>query len=755
MRGATRRGALAAATAIAVLASGCSDGDDAAPEQAAGAPFDVERIDDAVFRSRGTAGSLADAATNGDGLAVAVGSVVDPDSGAISPMAIESADGVMWSRTAVPDSGTHAEMSAAAALPDGGFLAAGTVTTSGGVDAALWWRDPGGAWGEPVVPEALGTDGIEDPQIVAAGPAGVLVAGRVDGRPVVWTSTTGDDWAQVTEPFGDLFDIEAAVVGDEFVVMATDLAPPSQGVVHVLASGDGAAFVEVGALGEPGVAEVNDAAFLGDRYLAVGGTRPSPTANLAPTVWASSDGRSWVAGPRLAHDPALASNLGVEAESIAVSPGRVSVSSTSGHRVWTSSDAGTSFTVAASTIPDQIRGGRPLAAPAGNPTLVGGDELFLLAAGSWQERSQGLVPLPEERVTIDDVGHGPHGFVAVGSASTDDPNEDDGSATRGVVWRSEDGSEWTRLPGDVDLAGSHLNAVTAYSGGYVAVGVGVDGALDRTGRVFVSPDGGEWTAVEGDGLLPASSDSGALHQLESVAAHGDGYIAVGWGFDGTDVVPLVLVSDGTTLRRVDLAGPAPGSDLITLGVCADGSAATVVGVDQADEVHAARWSSPGGTDWQQHPSAASVSRFYDCAVGDGGATLAVGDMFEPREDAAVATIQAAAADVPLEVDALPGLGASGQRAEAVAWLGDHPVVVGSGADDPGRGAVVWWGLDGTGEWLRLAGDALGGPGSQRATGVASDGDTLVIVGSAPQGGAVWRAIVPLSAEEGGTEGVTR
>jgi hypothetical protein len=736
---------MAAATAVAVLASACSGGnrrEEAAPEPAARPPLDVERIDDPAFRSDGANGTLADAATDADGLAVAVGSVVDPDSGRIDPMAIETADGVTWSRTAVPESDTHAAIAAVAALPDGGFLAAGTVTTADGSDAALWRRDPQGTWGEPVMPEAFGSDGVEQPQIVAAGPAGALVAGRIDGRPVVWTSTSGDDWAQVTEPFGELFDIEAAVVGDDFVVMAAGLGPPGESSVHVFASDDGAAFVETGTLEGPGLADVNDAAFLGDRYLAVGGTRPSPAANLAPTVWASSDGRSWSAGPNLEHDPERASNLGVEADSIAVSPGGVAVLSTSGRRLWTSSDAGGSFTVAATSLPDQIERERPLAAPAGNPTLVGGDELFQLVAGGWQERSPGLVPRSRENVHIAGVTHGPAGFVAVGSVSADDPNERDGLTTRGVVWRSRDGSTWTRLPDDPDLAGGYLNGVTAYAGGYVAVGYGADGDLDRTARAFVSPDGGEWTAVDGDGLVADSSDGGALRHLGSVAAYGDGYVATGTGFDGTDIFPLVLLSDGTTLSQAQVAGPAAGSDLLTIGVCTAGSAATVVGVDQADEVHAARWSSPDGDSWQKHPSAESVSRFYACAVRDDGTTLAVGDMFEPREGAAMATFEAEAPDAPVVVDALPGPGSSGQRAEAVTWLGDHPVVVGSGADDPGRGAVIWWGIDGTSEWIRLAGDALGGPGGQQATGVASDGDTLVVVGSAPQGGAVWRASVP-------------
>jgi hypothetical protein len=205
----------------------------------------------------------------------------------------------------------------------------------------------------------------------------------------------------------------------------------------------------------------------------------------------SSDGRSWTGGPGLAHDPELASNLGVEADSIAVSPDVVAVSSSSGHRVWMSSDAGETFTVAASTIPEQVGSERPLAAPAGNPTLVGDDELFLLASGNWQERAPGLVPRPQENVNINDVSSGPHGFVAVGSALTDDPSDEDGSATQGVVWRSPDGSDWTRTPDDPDLAGSALIAVATYAGGYVAVGTGLDGALARTARVFVSPDGSD------------------------------------------------------------------------------------------------------------------------------------------------------------------------------------------------------------------------------------------------------------------------
>jgi hypothetical protein len=75
----------------------------------------------------------------------------------------------------------------------------------------------------------------------------------------------------------------------------------------------------------------------------------------------------------------------------------------------------------------------------------------------------------------------------------------------------------------------------------------------------------------------------------------------------------------------------------------------------------------------------------------------------------------------------------------VTWVGEVPVLAGGADDDPGGGAVVWWG---TGDGDRLAGGPLGGPGDQHASGVATDGRTLVVVGAAPEGGAVGAADLP-------------
>ncbi|MBA2374492.1 MAG: hypothetical protein H0V74_09890 [Chloroflexi bacterium] len=115
-----------------------------------------------------------------------------------------------------------------------------------------------------------------------------------------------------------------------------------------------------------------------------------------------------------------------------------------------------------------------------------------------------------------------------------------------AVWRSIDGSAWSRLPlgGDFDRRADTFNRIVGVNDGWVGVGV-------SSGRpaIWTSLDGGTWRAVDG---LDVGKGT-----ISDVATFGDRLIAVGtidddaathdggvWGSD-----------DGTTWTRVARADP--------------------------------------------------------------------------------------------------------------------------------------------------------------------------------------------------------
>jgi hypothetical protein len=134
---------------------------------------------------------------------VAVGSVVDGSTGGLRPLVVESGDGSAWTVVEVGtgstgEAGSDASLAAASALPDGRFVAIGTRTTSDGTAPALWWRSPDGTWRDPVTPAGLASDGVAAPRSIAAGAAGIMATGVVDGRPAVWTSGDAEEWVTAT-----------------------------------------------------------------------------------------------------------------------------------------------------------------------------------------------------------------------------------------------------------------------------------------------------------------------------------------------------------------------------------------------------------------------------------------------------------------------------------------------------------------------------------------------------------------------------
>jgi hypothetical protein len=136
------------------------------------------------------------------------------------------------------------------------------------------------------------------------------------------------------------------------------------------------------------------------------------------------------------------------------------------------------------------------------------------------------------------------GLVAVGDDETGFP-----ATVFPVVWTSPDGYTWTRVPHDPSVFTEEAAMVDVAAGGPGLVAVGADGR--GSAAVWTSPDGFTWTRVPHDEEV----FGGPYDDMSSVAAVGDGFIAVGsWPW-----ISVWTSSDGFSWTRIS-AGPGNGPD---------------------------------------------------------------------------------------------------------------------------------------------------------------------------------------------------
>jgi hypothetical protein len=654
---------------------------------------------------------------------------------------VESSNGRDWHR-ADPPADDPAEMVAVAAGPGGAMLAAGSITRGAGPsELAVWRRDIGGIWSEPTRPADLPRDLAVPPGGIAGGRAGFMISGVRDNVAEIWTSPDGERWRRAEGYAGSSDPV--IVVADEFVVFASRAEEHDPSVVDVLTSAEGDRLENVGELAGPGLAMVRDATYVAGRFLAVGGQRATSDGDFTPALWVSYDAATWTPGPPLHPGSGGGSNLGTWAMSVAARfLGMIVVTSEDGS-LWASFDDGESFQRARESLPRAPVGlGWGVVVPDGVPTAFSAESLYGLVGGGWADRGADVVPRSQGSVDVGGVAHGAGGFVAVGTTSQPDATENDGLSSHGAVWRSPDGRTWVREPDEATLAGTELLDVAAYEGGFVAVGVGDDVDGMGVARVFVSADGSDWTPVRGEGLVPPGN---GVHQLESVVAYGGGFVATGPGYTGSVIDPLILVSaDGTSISRARVPGATIG-DLVTGGVCADGEAAVVVGVEQTASTRAVAWTSDDAVTWHARPTdGRHYTSFTACSVSADGTVVAGGSVLSLG--GATTAPALAGGPAPLALVPLPG-SLSPEIVSAVSWVDGALVAIGDGLESPSSRAVVWIATDGE-EALDgrdgvdpAAFDrvVLTGPGAQGATGLAAGEGVVVVTGRAPGGGAVWAA----------------
>ena len=238
---------------------------------------------------------------------------------------------------------------------------------------------------------------------------------------------------------------------------------------------------------------------------------------------------------------------------------------------------------------------------------------------------------------ISSVTSGGPGLVAVG-----DVRSGQGASSNGVVWTSQDGTSWSRVPHDDEIFGrseagrccTHMTDVVAGGPGLVAVGA--DWVGDEPGGseddgvsravVWTSSDGIVWSRVPHDEAVFGGAS------MSSVTVGGPGLVAVGAAEAGANTsVPAVWISaDGLNWSRIPhddavfgVGSPAStgpiGTGLTAVapagpGLVAIGSGFLQTATSPAEEWIAvgAIWTSVDGVAWsrvpEDHPALAVEDR---------------------------------------------------------------------------------------------------------------------------------------------------
>ncbi|HLM64163.1 MAG TPA: hypothetical protein VK306_07680 [Acidimicrobiales bacterium] len=723
------------------------------------------------------------------------GSVFDPATGTSVATTWRSPDGGSWEREDVrPGDSDVSEAFSALTTSTDGRVAVGYVGDGAASDAAVW-REGDDGWTR-VPADALGGDHEQWAFDVAAGESGTVVIGgesvygEVRGR--VWFSADGESWSSVDGGPGGVFDSTGqesirkvtAFAGGFVAVGSRTVDSEQDGVAWFSPDGSDWTEIEAPSLGGTGRQSLLSVVEAGD-VLVAGGYASDLSGQGKPVVWRSSDGKSWGApsAPLALHnDPrSVAADLSVRSLSIGNDGGIVAVGGADWRpHMWRSADAGVTWNL----MPNPVDNGMfddgvalDSGAERGGTTLALGLEptVLRLAGDRWEDATGDSFPDGGVQPFATSVAESSDTMLVAGGRYTS-PKGDTRERYVGEVWRAGDDG-WTALESD-KLRDGQIMDVTAYKGGFVAVGFEDFGLADQRlvgdkspdGLLWTSPDGEEWNRIaaetpqagedligviaEGDGTPEAIAGSVAeleaemprasvapaggegTRSLEAVAPLGDGFIAVGVACCEDPGEPIVVVSpDGNVVQGEDSGLGGPGTQRFRDVCVTPGGNAVAVGISGTDgDFDAAirhrdrrgRWSEATVDD--DSFGGAGSQQVYGCAASREG-FVAVGS--DDRSGDADARVWVSEDGVEWTRVTSGLLGGSGdQWASAAAAVPDGGGWLIGGTDTArGDGDIALWRLDGSDLARRDRGEPeLSGPGEQSVTSLMVDDRGVVIVG---------------------------
>lgn len=514
-----------------------------------------------------------------------------------------STDGSVWERVADDSAfgGPGNQGLGAAAAGEGGVVAAGfSWTEANGTEPVSWYSSDGSSWirveyNFDLIPTTTVWDMTADGAgFVAVGDLGDW--GLEQGYPlgVVLSSADGITWEMINESVFDDSQLMAVSVGGPGLVAGGAALRPSARLAPIWVSPPGD----------------------------LTRTEPVPPPSTSTTVLtapieAAGDWTRWPIEDEVFGTPAVL-------DVVPGGPGLVAVGAASGTcgdglnpcsgAVWLSEDGIIWSRLDDSSQVFDASGIRAVA--AGDDGLVAvGNEMFgdgvsddplVWFSPDGMQWSRSILPNGGQ---VFDVVATDTGYVAVGFA---EHIQGEDIVDIGAVWISTDGITWDKTAEDlVTFADAYLMAITKTDQGLVAVGVL---AQDTGFGVWTSLDGSTWTkrvvdtsfpgpgalmdVTEGTPGLIAASDSGLWlspdgvtwqdvgdpdFRVRSVAARGDGFVAVGQTCDDTGCTTELWSSPtGITWTK---EAPEPGFF--------DGSMTTVRATDPGLVVFSILYSGPG------------------------------------------------------------------------------------------------------------------------------------------------------------------
>ncbi|GGO27814.1 hypothetical protein GCM10010116_55760 [Microbispora rosea subsp. aerata] len=540
-----------------------------------------------------------------------------------------------------------------------GFLAVGATTLRDGTAGPVAWVSPDGVAWTRVDADQIGTpDKVRAMRAVAARGDHVVAladAGSGDSVAVVLRSDDGGrTWSRTAAALADVRPEPGALAATRKGFVLVPIRQKSNGgEVPVYCSPEGADWARCGTIGPLG------AEGTGVRGLAASAAGVAAVAESAwerYAVYSSKDGRKWTKSADLGGIPGTLRGLAVTDAGVLVAggdkrgPGDV-------ENLPVLITAGKGKTARAVPL-KEIAGLNRLARDTADVAAADGAFVAVGAANGdaaiWTSGNNGAnwkdMAFPDllggpGRQALSGVAHGPKGWLAVGSTTTDP------AATRPLLVTSADGKSWRPGPAVQVPAGHFLLApsvVAAGPKGYVMVGedrsatgtlpalwfssdlkrfkraepdgmpaggagvrlhdvaatphgfvaVGGAGTADReTGVVWVSSDGLEWNA-RGRVLPPDATSAGLRH----VAATEDGVVVVGTAMteDGPRPFSALSTDDGESWEYGTLPADAAAS---VLDVTVTGRGLVAVGSHRSSaegaETDSAAWISANGVDWSR------------------------------------------------------------------------------------------------------------------------------------------------------------